>query len=135
MPTYEYECQTCHHPFEVFLTYAAYEKTAVRCPQCGSESVRKKISRIHIKRSESRRIENMVDPSQLGSVDEDPQALGKLMRQMGSEMDENLGPEFDEVVSRLEKGQSPEQIEKDMPELGDIPGSAAPPNGIEGQDT
>ncbi len=135
MPTYEYECQACHHPFEVFLTYDDYGKTTICCPQCGSESIKKKISRIRIKRSESHRIESMVDPAQLGRVDEDPQALGKLMRQMGSEIDENLGPEFDEVVSRLEKGQSPEQIEKDMPELGNPPASAAPPSDIEDQDT
>jgi hypothetical protein len=33
-------------------------------------------------------------------------------------MGEELGPEFDEVVDRLEAGQSPEDIEKDLPDLG-----------------
>jgi len=34
-------------------------------------------------------------------------------------MGEALGPEFDEVVGRLEAGQSPEDIEKTMPDLGE----------------
>ena len=41
------------------------------------------------------------------------------MRRMGDEMGEEIGPEFDEVVSRLEKGQDPDQISRDMPDLGD----------------
>jgi Flp pilus assembly protein TadB len=40
------------------------------------------------------------------------------MRQMSSEMGEELGPEFDEVVDRLEAGQSPEEIESALPDLG-----------------
>jgi hypothetical protein len=41
-----------------------------------------------------------------------------MMRKMGKEMGEDLPPEFDEVVDRLEKGQSPEDIEKAIPDLG-----------------
>jgi hypothetical protein len=40
------------------------------------------------------------------------------MRKMSSEMGEDLGPEFTEVVERLEKGQSPEDIEQELPDLG-----------------
>jgi hypothetical protein len=28
-----------------------------------------------------------------------------------------MGPEFDEVVDRLERGQAPEDIERDLPDL------------------
>jgi hypothetical protein len=38
---------------------------------------------------------------------------------MGSELGEDMPAEFDEVVDRLESGEDPEQIEKDMPDLGD----------------
>ena len=37
---------------------------------------------------------------------------------MSSEMDEDLGPEYDEVLDRLESGQKPEEIEEAMPDLG-----------------
>jgi hypothetical protein len=30
-----------------------------------------------------------------------------------------MPPEFDEVIDRLESGQSPEEIEESMPDLGD----------------
>jgi len=54
-------------------------------------------------------------PSQLGDLDEnDPRSLARFMRKMGDEMGEELGPEFDEVVSRLESGESPEDIEAAM---------------------
>ncbi len=41
------------------------------------------------------------------------------MRKMGNELGEDDNPEFKEVVSRLEKGQSPEEIERDIPSLGE----------------
>jgi Flp pilus assembly protein TadB len=36
---------------------------------------------------------------------------------MSGEMGEDLGAEFNEVVDRLEAGESPEEIEKSMPEM------------------
>jgi hypothetical protein len=44
--------------------------------------------------------------------------MGRMMRKMGKEMGEDLPSEFDEVVDRLESGQSPEDIEKAIPDLG-----------------
>ncbi len=58
------------------------------------------------------------DPAALAGLEKDPQAMGRMMRKMGSEMGEQLPPEFNDVVDRLEKGQSPEQIEKELPDLG-----------------
>jgi hypothetical protein len=55
----------------------------------------------------------------LAGLEEDPKAMGRMMRKMSREMGEDLGPEFDEVVGRLEAGQSPEDIEKTIPELGE----------------
>ncbi|MFN8595602.1 MAG: hypothetical protein U0559_05420 [Anaerolineae bacterium] len=39
---------------------------------------------------------------------------------MADESGEDLGPEFGEVVGRLEKGEDLESIEKSMPELGEM---------------
>ncbi len=128
MPTYEYCCQKCHQRFEKFMSYTEYDQVETTCPHCGSEMVQRIIRPVRIAKSEESRIESMVDPDRLGAIDEDPQALGKLMRQMSHELDEDMGPEFDEVVTRLEKGQDPEQIEKEMPELADLPDpSFSPP--------
>jgi hypothetical protein len=48
--------------------------------------------------------------------------MGRFMRKMAEESGEELPPEFNEVVGRLEKGESPEDIEKSMPELADMGG-------------
>jgi len=53
----------------------------------------------------------------LDALENDPQALGKMMRQMGNEMGEDLPTEFNEVVDRLEAGQSPAEIEASIPNL------------------
>lgn len=61
----------------------------------------------------------MADPSALGDIDEnDPKSLARFMKKMSGEMGEEMGPEFDEMVGRLESGESPEEIEKSMPEMG-----------------
>ncbi|MEO0091240.1 MAG: zinc ribbon domain-containing protein [candidate division WOR-3 bacterium] len=41
MPTYEYECETCHHKFEEFQKIT--DKPLKKCPQCGNK-VRRLIS-------------------------------------------------------------------------------------------
>ena len=62
------------------------------------------------------------DIGNLEGMEDDPRALGRMMRKMGKEAGEDLPPEFDDVVGRLESGQSPEEIESEMPELGNLPG-------------
>lgn len=123
MPTYEYRCLNCRKRFELFLSYDEYGTQEVHCTHCESTNVQRKIGRIRIAKSEDSRIDNLAsdfsDPSALEGLEEDPKALGRLMRKMSNEMGEEMGPEFDEVVDRLEKGQSPEEIEEALPDLGE----------------
>jgi putative FmdB family regulatory protein len=119
MPSYQYRCQNCNRRFEIFMTYAEYGKRSVQCLHCGSEKVQRRIGRIRVARSEDSHLENLADPSSLAGLEDDPKALGRMMRQMSSEMGEDLGPEFGEVIDRLESGQSPEDIEKAIPDLGE----------------
>lgn len=42
MPTYEYECQKCHHEFEQYQSFNDAELT--KCPECGKETLKKKIT-------------------------------------------------------------------------------------------
>ena len=118
MPTYEYRCTDCNHIFEVFQTYQEYGAQSVSCPKCASTLLSRIIKPIRVALTEEGRLESLADPEQLAGLEDDPQALGKMMRRMSRELGEDMGPEFDEVVDRLEKGQSPEDIEKDLPDLG-----------------
>ena len=70
-------------------------------------------------RSEESRLDDLADPSMFADLDEnDPKSMARWMRRMGQEVGEDLGPEFGEVIDRLEAGESPEDIETAMPDLG-----------------
>ncbi len=117
MPVYQYRCLSCKKRFEVFLSYQEYGSKAVHCPHCASDQVQRRIGRIRVAKSEESRVDALTDTSDLEGLENDPRALGKMMRKMSNEMGEDVGPEFDEVVDRLEAGQSPEDIEKAIPDL------------------
>ena len=119
MPVYQYRCLNCHKRFETFMSYQEYGSHPAQCPHCHSNRVTRRIGRIRVARSEESRLESMADPASLYGLEDDPKALGRMMRKMSSEMGEEMGPEFNEVIDRLEKGQSPEEIEATMPELGE----------------
>ena len=122
MPYYPYRCLDCKKRFEIFLTYDEYGVRAVACPHCQSDRIQRLISRVRVARSEESRLDSLADPSALEGLEDDPKALGRMMRQMSREMGEDLGSEFDEVVDRLEAGQSPEDIEEALPDLGEDTG-------------
>ncbi len=119
MPTYDFICNKCNQRFDVFLTYAEYGKVQVRCVHCKSKDVRRRMTKVRIAKSEDSRMESMAEGlANLENVENDPKALAQMMKKMGSEMGEDLPPEFDDVVDRLEAGQSPEEIESALPDLG-----------------
>lgn len=120
MPTYDFICNACHQRFDVFLTFAEYGKKTVTCVHCQSKNVRRRMTKVRIAKSEDSRMESMADEfSGVEGLEDDPKEMGRMMRKMGKEMGEELPPEFNEVVGRLESGQSPEQIEKEVPGLGE----------------
>ena len=106
------------------MTFSEYGKKAVHCAHCESENVRRRMTKVRIAKSEDSRMESMADDfSGMEGLENDPKAMGQMMRKMGKEMGEELPPEFDEVVNRLESGQSPEEIESALPDLGNHVGS------------
>jgi putative FmdB family regulatory protein len=119
MPAYEYRCLDCRKRFDIFLSYTEYGSVQVHCPHCQSANVQRKIGRIRVARSTPDRMKGLSDPSRLNSIEDDPRALGSMMREMRSELGETMPAEFDEVVDRLDHGQSPEQIDSSMPDLSD----------------
>jgi putative FmdB family regulatory protein len=131
MPSYEYRCLDCKRRFELYMSYHEYGEKQVHCAYCNSEDVQRTIGRIRIAQSEESRLENLADPANLAGLEDDPKALARMMRQMGSEMGEELGPEYEEVLDRLEAGQSPEDIEESMPDLGSEEGGM-PGGGLAG---
>ncbi len=119
MPTYDFICNDCQQRFDVFMTFAEYGKKKVTCTFCKSKNVRRRMTKVRIAKSEESRMESMAnDFSGFEGLEDDPKAMGRMMRKMGKEMGEEMPSEFNEVVDRLESGQSPEEIEKTLPDLG-----------------
>lgn len=123
MPNYAYACRECGENFKVRLSYAEYDRARVQCPRCDSRDVVRRLGRVRFARSMQAGLDALADPQTLAGMEDDPRAMGRMMRQMGKEFGDELGQgaeraEFNEVVERLEAGQTPEQIEKDLPDLG-----------------
>lgn len=119
MPTYDFICNDCNQRFDVFQTFAEYGKKPVTCTHCNSKNVRRRMTKVRIAKSDESRMESVADDfSGFEGLEDDPKAMGQMMRKMGKQIGEDLPPEFDEVVDRLESGQSPEDIEKAIPDLG-----------------
>lgn len=113
MPIYEYRCSRCRRRSSLFVrSYAAPDQIA--CQHCGNDGATRVFSTFAIVRSEERRLEDMEDMSRFGELDEnDPRSVARMMRQMGREIGEDMGPEFDEMVERLESGENPEDFAPD----------------------
>jgi putative FmdB family regulatory protein len=122
MPIYEYRCHDCKRRVSIFwrsFSDLENEDAVPHCPRCNGTHLTRLISRVAVVRSEESRLDGLADPSMLADLDEnDPQSMARWMRRMSQETGEDLGPEFDEVIDRLEAGENPEDIEAAMPDLG-----------------
>ncbi len=129
MPRYGYHCRNCGRKFRKFMSYADYGSLQVVCPYCESTDLKRLLDRVRFLKSEDARMDDLdsmfSSPDALEGLEDDPQAMGRMIRKMSAEMGEDLGEEFEEVVDRLEKGQSPEEIEASMPDLADEMGGGA----------
>lgn len=125
MPIYEYRCDSCgRYHQQLVLVISTYEVPP--CPRCGKATLRKLVSRFAVKRSEESRLDDLADPSSFGDLDEnDPRSVARWARKMGDSLGEDLGPEFDEMVERMEAGEMPDDEmggEGGMGDLGDSGG-------------
>lgn len=125
MPLYEYRCQDCRKKFDVSVSYSEYDSFIPVCPACGSKNASRIIRAVRVATNDMARLAGMADPASMDALDEDPRRLGKMMRDMREQVGaDDLPGEFDEVVDRLEKGQTPDEIERDLPEIASSTGDA-----------
>ena len=77
------------------------------CKQCGSHSLERVLSRVHVRLSEETRLERLADPSAWAGVDEDdPKSVAKVLKKMGQEMGEDFPGEVDQMVEEAMDSQA-----------------------------
>jgi putative FmdB family regulatory protein len=104
MPIYEYRCTACRRKVTV-LTLRVSEAVDPVCEHCGSRELTRLLSRFAMVRSEESRLDGLTSDAALDGVDEsDPKSMARWMRKMGSELGEDAGDDFDEMVDELEQG-------------------------------
>ncbi len=104
MPIYEYQCQECRR-VSGFLILNLNEPFSPICPKCGSSSLSRVLSRVHVRLSEETRLERLADPSAWGGLDEnDPKSMARMLKKMTQEMGEDTGDEVDRLVEEAMAG-------------------------------
>lgn len=124
MPIYEYRCQACGRKQSFFVRSFSSPLTPI-CRKCGSTELRRLVSRVAVMKSEESRLDDLADPtSMMDGLDEnDPRSVARWARKMSREMGEDLGPEFDEAIDRIEAGEDPDKVMGEADGLGGDGGS------------
>lgn len=136
VPIYEYACDRCRRVYQFFFRSASAAKRP-KCPVCGKPRLVRRLSRFSVNTGakagapSGEGAEEEMDPvrmeqamkkleKEMAGLDEnDPRQMGRFMRRMMEETGQDLGPEMETAIRRLEAGEDPERIEEEM---GDVLG-------------
>jgi putative FmdB family regulatory protein len=117
MPVYEFACNACGAPVSIFVR-SINSPVNGACGRCGSTDLRRLLSKFAvIKSGPSLDFDSMADGDFAG-LEDNPRAMAAWARRMQAETGEDMGPEFEEMVSRMERGETPD--ESDFGGFGDF---------------
>jgi hypothetical protein len=134
MPIYEYYCRDNHTVYQFFAKTLAQGRTIPPCPDNPKFKLEKMVSAFAVTGTAKEKAEapaaaaggdNPEDArmeaamtameSEFASVDEnDPRAMGRMMRRMAEMTGEKIDGEMEEVVRKLEEGADPESLDEMM---------------------
>ncbi|MFH1625723.1 MAG: zinc ribbon domain-containing protein [Pseudomonadota bacterium] len=104
MPIYEYQCNECQRMMS-FLVLKSSERAALKCKSCGSEDLKRLLSRFAYHKSEGDRLSELDTSNPRGDeFYKDSRNVGLWAKKRAQELGADLGPEFDEVVDRARTG-------------------------------
>ena len=113
MPIYEYYCETCSKELSIwFGSIAKAAAQAAICPDCGGDRLTRLISKVSVAHASPAAPAGSDRAASDGGRAERPQDLARAMRAAGGGRD--VGKDFQEVASRLEKGESAASVETSL---------------------
>jgi len=131
MPIYEYYCDQCNVIFNFYSSTVNTTKVP-DCPTCGKKELTKLISAFatigKAKEAEDDQFAGLDETKMEHAFEslmreaehlneDDPKQMASLMRKFTSQTGVHLGDSMEEALSRMESGEDPEQVEKEMGEL------------------
>ena len=133
MPIYEFYCEDCNTIYHFFSKTINTEKIPA-CPKCNRKALTRQMSSFAItgKASEKNDTDDM--PFDEGKMEkamqmlareadsmneDDPRKAAELMRKLSEISGMQLGDGMNEALSRIERGENPEEIEAQMGDLLD----------------
>ena len=131
MPIYEFYCDSCNVIFN-FFSSRINTTSLPDCPRCGREKISRQISKFAVLRSGDKAEEDSLaglDETKMERAfeslmkeadsinEEDPRQMASLMRKFSDRTGLNLGDAMEEAISRMEAGEDPDQIEREMGDL------------------
>ena len=140
MPIYEFYCAQNHTVYQFYAKTLAQGKTIPKCPDNPKFRLEKILSTFAVKTggehseneasagsgavegAEDARMEAAMGAMEreFSSVDEnDPRAMGRMMRRMAEITGEKIDGQMEEVVRRLEEGADPDSLEDQLSDGGD----------------
>ncbi len=157
MPIYEYYCADNHTIYQFYAKTIAQAATTPRCPDQPKFRLKKIVSAFAITSggpsSEpppapsggSESLDPLDDPKndatmaamekEFDSMDEnDPKAMGRMMRKMSDLSGEKMDGKLEEVVRKLEEGTDPDSLEEQLGPIDGAESSGDPEGGGMGLD-
>jgi putative FmdB family regulatory protein len=131
MPIYEFYCEKCNTIYNFFSKTVNTTKVPF-CPTCKNRKLSRQMSLFAFtgKAKESEEGEDLpFDESKMEQAmnllageaekinEDDPKQAAQLMRKLTHMTGMELGPSMEEALSRMEKGEDPEQVEAEMGDL------------------
>jgi putative FmdB family regulatory protein len=131
MPIYEFYCSGCHTIFNFFSKRIDTE-SCPKCPRCKKRRLDRQVSMFAAVSGakDSAEMDDLpFDESKMegalaqlageaeGIDENDPKAAADLMRKFSSMTGVEFGGSMEEALKRLEAGEDPESIEKDLGDL------------------
>ena len=131
MPIYEFYCDRCNTIFNFFSKSVNTEKIP-KCPKCSRSLERRMSVFAKITRGKTDEAAEDMPPIDEAKMEramamlagdaekineDDPRQAAALMRKLTDATGLNLGPQMEEALRRMEKGEDPEKIEEEMGDL------------------